>query len=423
MGKRRLVVAILLAGLAVGVGGVGFALAKFDQPVLVVDATKRGQIDFYLAGEVGATMLVRELDGNGGSRRLDSVVLDGNGKGVIRNAARWRCDRQSRRFAASGPLGGREVKATYGVRTPSCRERVEIGLPARVQPGGTVRMVIRDTWGIGNLKLHLCTLEPGDRSRCRSLRLAEDTTRITTTFRLRREGRARIGLAGRGFRISRRVAVGNRAAGGGQRKGPRILVAGDSMMQGIDAFMSDRLGSRAQIFRDVYPNSGISKPGLDWARRARDQTRRVRPDASVVFLGANEGFPLPYASARSVPCCGPVWSAELARRVRSMMITYGRGGKADVLWLSIPAPRSGERQALQNVVNAAVLKAAEGLPRVRVVRLDQVFTPGGVYREVITYRGRRVRVRESDGIHLSLEGAEIAASRVIASLRAARIVR
>ena len=106
-----------------------------------------------------------------------------------------------------------------------------------------------------------------------------------------------------------------------------------------------------------------------------------------------------------------------------MMITYSRGGKADVFWLSIPAPRSPERQALQIVGNAAVTKAAEGLPRVRIVRLDRVFTPGGVYRDVMTYHGRRLRVRESDGIHLSLPGARIAAEKVAAALRAARVVR
>jgi hypothetical protein len=106
-----------------------------------------------------------------------------------------------------------------------------------------------------------------------------------------------------------------------------------------------------------------------------------------------------------------------------MMVTYGRAGKADVFWLSIPAPRSPDRQALQKLVNAAVAKAAEGLPRVRIVRLDQVFTPGGVYRDSMTYGGRRVRVRESDGIHLSLPGAKIAAAKVIAALRAARVVR
>jgi hypothetical protein len=45
---------------------------------------------------------------------------------------------------------------------------------------------------------------------------------------------------------------------------------------------------------------------------------------------------------------------------------------------------------------------------VTIVPLDHVFTPGFVYRRSMPWRGRLVRVRHSDGIHLSLEGSVIA---------------
>jgi hypothetical protein len=41
----------------------------------------------------------------------------------------------------------------------------------------------------------------------------------------------------------------------------------------------------------------------------------------------------------------------------------------------------------------------------------------------MTYRGRRVRVREADGIHLTLAGAQIAADKVMGALRSAGVVR
>jgi len=50
-------------------------------------------------------------------------------------------------------------------------------------------------------------------------------------------------------------------------------------------------------------------------------------------------------------------------------------------------------------------------------------SPGGVYRDVITIRGRRVRVRHSDGVHLTLRGAEVVAAETVAALRKARVVR
>ena len=64
----------------------------------------------------------------------------------------------------------------------------------------------------------------------------------------------------------------------------------------------------------------------------------------------------------------------------------------------------------------AILRAAQGLDRVTVLRLDLVFTPDG-FREVMPYRGRNVRVRVSDGIHMTIAGSAIAAKLVAAALR------
>ncbi len=115
-------------------------------------------------------------------------------------------------------------------------------------------------------------------------------------------------------------------------------------------------------------------------------------------------------------CCDEPWVAEYARRVRRTMVTYGR-----VFWLTVVAQKGPGRAPIVAAVNAAILRAAEGLPDVHVVRLDLLFSPNG-YRETIRYRGRTVRVREPDGIHLNIAGAEIAAREVVKALRAAGAV-
>jgi hypothetical protein len=48
--------------------------------------------------------------------------------------------------------------------------------------------------------------------------------------------------------------------------------------------------------------------------------------------------------------------------------------------------------------------------------MDELFTPDG-FREVMPYRGRDVRVRAADGIHLNVAGTAIAAKVVAAELR------
>ena len=394
-----------------------------DPPLLIADATKQPFIDIYLAGRPGQALYVSEQEG-AASRQLAAVPLDPGGHRVLPHLGRWRCDRRNRRFVAALSPGG-APSATFGVRTPSCRRRLSVGLARRARPGAQVRVAVRDRWRIGELRLRFCIDPPAAARRCRPLNLARDRASVSTRFRVADRGRWRTALHGPGIRIPGAVSVGEPPArSGGARKEARVLVAGDSMMQGLDGFLSDRLDGRAQIFRDVVPASGISKPGgINWVQRARDRGRRVKPDATVVFLGVNEGFDMTTPSGASVSCCTAGWLAEYRRRVRTMMQSYARPARGKVFWLQMPQVRFPERHELQLLVNAAIRQAAEGLRGVRIVRLDQVFTPGGRYREVMTYRGRRVRVRGDDGIHLTLRGSEIAAGKVYAALRSSGVIR
>ena len=399
-----------------------------DPPLIIADATKQPYIDLYLAAHPNQAMYVSEAVDVGSFNPLASIVLDPGGHRALTRVERWRCDRRNRRFVAALSSGGPPV-ASFGVRTPSCRRRLEVRMPRRARPGSEVRVSVRDRWRIGDLQLSFCTKAPRGARRCRRLTLAKDRTSLSTRFRVNRRGRWGTALHGPGIRVANVVSVGQPAP----RRTParaRVLVAGDSMMQGLDGYLSDRLGDRASVFRDVVPASGISKPGgINWVQRARDRGRRVRPDATVVFLGANEGFDMRTPSGETVTCCAAdtcctaAWLAEYSRRVRAMMESYRRPRGGKVFWLQMPQVRFRERHVLQRRVNAAIRQAAQGLSGVRVVRLDHLFTPGGRYREVMTYRGRRVRVRAPDGIHLTLVGAQIAAGKVYAAMRAAGVVR
>ena len=418
--------AVALTGTAVVAAGVVPAHGGHptpDPPLLIVDATRQPFIDLHLAGRPDQPMYVDEQEG-AAFHQLAAVQLDPGGHRVVRHAERWRCDRRNRLFVARLSQGGPPV-ATFGIRTPSCRRRLSVALPRRARPGAEVRVTVRDRWRIGDLRLRLCVDAPGPGGRgCRPLNLARDRASVSTRFRAGRRGRWRTALHGPGIRVPGAVTVGEPTPGG-PRDGdvPRVLVAGDSMMQGLDGFLSDRLGSRARVFRDVFPASGISKPGFSWLRRASERGRRVRPDATVIFLGANEGFDMSSPSGQSFTCCSPGWMAEYGRRVREIVRSYGRDGEGRVFWLAMPQVRYRERHELQLLVNAVIRQSARGMPGVRVLRLDQLFTPRGRYRDVMTYRGRRVRVREADGIHLTLKGAQIAADKVYAALRSSRLIR
>jgi hypothetical protein len=196
-----------------------------------------------------------------------------------------------------------------------------------------------------------------------------------------------------------------------------LLVTGDSMSMPLDSVLARRLqdGRAIQVIRDPKIGTGISKSDLlDWGKLAVRQAGRDRPDAVVVFIGANEGFDLPAAGGRTVKCCGAPWAALYATRVRTMMDTYRRGGRARVYWLTLPMPRDPRRQAIARVVNAAVRAAAAPYrAQVRVLDMATLFTPGGRYRDDMAVGGEERLVRQADGIHLNEAGSELAADAVL----------
>jgi len=204
------------------------------------------------------------------------------------------------------------------------------------------------------------------------------------------------------------------------RKLDTVLVTGDSLSMPLDVEVARRgAGGDVEVVRDPHIGTGISKTGLvDWGKLSTQQVREHEPDAVVVFIGANEGFPMPGPRGRELECCGPDWAAEYAYRVRRMMNTYRQGGEARVYWLTLPAPRDGDRREIARAVNAAIPVAAEPYrAQVRVLDMSELFTPGWSYRDAMTVDGRRQIVREADGVHLNGTGAGVAAEVVLDAVR------
>lgn len=201
-----------------------------------------------------------------------------------------------------------------------------------------------------------------------------------------------------------------------------LLVTGDSLSMPLDVELARRMADEdgeVEVERDAHVGTGLSKAGLvDWGKLSTQQVSERSPDAVVVFIGANEGFELPGPGGEAIECCDAGWAAAYAYRARRMMNTYRRGGRARVYWLTLPAPRERDRQEIARAVNAAIEVAAQPYrAHVRVLQMDELFTPGGRYRDAMDVAGRRQIVREPDGIHLNGRGAEIAADAVLEAVR------
>lgn len=195
-----------------------------------------------------------------------------------------------------------------------------------------------------------------------------------------------------------------------------LLVTGDSLAQPLDTALARRLAEDGdvKVIREVKLGTGISKTGLlDWGKFSLQQARRDEPEAVVVFLGANEGFPIT-VKGRQVECCGAGWTAAYSARVKRVMDNYRRRGATRVYWLRLPLPRERARQEIALAVNKGIDDAAKSFGRqVRVLDMERTFTPGGRYRDAIDGE----RVREPDGIHLNEAGADLAAGVVLTAVR------
>jgi hypothetical protein len=101
-----------------------------------------------------------------------------------------------------------------------------------------------------------------------------------------------------------------------------------------------------------------------------------------------------------------------------MMQALDRGGQSPVYWLTLPAARSSHWNHIYRSVNLALRSASqrEGDP-VRLLDMGRVFTPSGHFQQTIVWAGRRISVRQADGIHLNVAGARIAAQIVVDHMR------
>ncbi|HWK29705.1 MAG TPA: SGNH/GDSL hydrolase family protein [Solirubrobacter sp.] len=382
----------------VGTVAIAATATASEAPVVAADPGTNGRAMVRISGTPGTTVTLVELVGD---ERVPvaEVTLTGPERTV---ELPWRCDRRVRRLAVDTGTAAVEV------RTPSCAGRFTLTATPRTAPraGTTVTVRVRDAWRGAATPARLCLRTGGTRD-CRDVRVPGASVRL----RVRRAGPAEITLRGAGF--ADRLRLEARGAGSPLK----LLATGDSMIQIVDALLADRLGDGARVLSDARIGTGVSKPLLfDWVRHAARQARDRHPQATVVFLGANDGFAL-----QGVPCCDAPWIDRYAARVRTMMTAYRRGGAGRVYWLALPAARDAARARIYRAVNAAVRRAAATFPadEVSVIDLDRVFTPGGTFRQRM---GGRV-VRQPDGVHLSAAGAGIAAAAIERRLRADGLLR
>jgi len=204
-----------------------------------------------------------------------------------------------------------------------------------------------------------------------------------------------------------------------------VFAGGDSEMQILDDDLANALAAEhVSASSTAVPGSGLTNPSVfDWQRAARATARRLHPDVSVIFIGANDGFSTPGPHGTRENCCGAAWSAGYATLVRAMMRTLLQGTRSRVYWFLLPAPAGAGYATLFDAVNAGIRRAARAFPtRVGLIDADAYFTPGNRYRNAMDVDGLSFTIHEPDGVHLSSSADGYAAQLVLRRMRADHVI-
>jgi len=378
-----------------------------------------GYVSARISGPAGTRVQLSERVGHG-VRRIDVFTL-ATGTVELPRALIWRCDRRVRRLLVTALAPTVIPPASAEARTPSCKRRLATSVGRQARVGGALTIKLHDRWMIGGLPLRICVSAPGARAACSHWYLRRGQRRRMIAIATPRPG-------GWGISINTAYQAVTEATVWASHPGGRIrlLAAGDSEMQLLDDFLGQDLRSRGvEVSSDARISTGLTNSFFfDWQSHARQQAPSLRPDVTVIFMGANDGFAVRGAGGRLILCCGTGWSGGYATLVAQMMTSYLRGSAGRVYWFTLPTPSTGNFQSLFDGVNGGIRVAAKRFPgRVGLIDANAFFTPGNRYRDFMSYQGRGFVIHESDGVHLSVASDSVAATMVEHQLLADHIIR
>jgi uncharacterized protein len=200
----------------------------------------------------------------------------------------------------------------------------------------------------------------------------------------------------------------------------KVWMAGDSLMGTVsEAFAAlTKTNPAVSVTDDVQIGTGLARPDVyNWPAAVGHELATVNPDVVVFMFGTNDDQDMQVAGHRVV-LGTDAWRQEYERRVSEMMALAADGNR-QVIWLGVPAVKRPRLNHTKDVMNEAVRTTAALYPGVNY--LDTGATLDGPNSTFVTYLanpgGAPVKVREADGIHFTLAGADRLAPLILAPIR------
>lgn len=189
----------------------------------------------------------------------------------------------------------------------------------------------------------------------------------------------------------------------------QVALVGDSMMAVGLAPVLRRSATResgARFVRAYRSGTGLGRPDVfNWPAQYPQLIGAARPGLVICAIGANDAQN--FQVDRNVYFFGtPAWKQMYAERVRDFARLLTRDG-ARVLWIGMPVMRESGFSRRMASINVLVKEVLAEFPQITWIDPNPYIAGSGgsfeQYRQ--DQRGKLVRLRADDGIHLSEEGA------------------
>jgi hypothetical protein len=189
----------------------------------------------------------------------------------------------------------------------------------------------------------------------------------------------------------------------------RLLVVGDSL--GIDfgqPFVNDLAATDVvSAVLDGHIDTGLSRPDyFNWQTELTHDIATYQPQAVVVFIGANDPQNFLDGST-SVSYGTPAWNAAYAKRVAAFM-TEATSTGARVLWVGMPPMADPVLNAkMENLNDIDQSQATQHKGVTYFASWSVLANAQGNYTAFLPdASGNEVQVRDPDGTHIAVPGAQ-----------------
>jgi uncharacterized protein len=193
---------------------------------------------------------------------------------------------------------------------------------------------------------------------------------------------------------------------------PRVAaLVGDSMMAvGLSSVLErdSAQNKDLQLLKAFRSGTGLARPDVfDWMAEYPAMLGTAHPDAVIVAIGANDAQdfldgdkPLKFGTDQ--------WIDVYRQRVQQFLTMLTAGG-AHVVWIGLPPMKSTAYNSRVTLLNRIYVSVVSENPNATWWNpAPFIGDENGQYRDFATMsQGKVERLRASDGIHMSLEGASL----------------